>query len=119
MLPGPGSRAHLVSFYHLAVTVLGLIQVLMLVCLVLTHSPHHDFHIGKEMATFPIVFGGLTCTGNTVHSKSSELPRSHSDSGDDGPGMEKLVSSQFFKRRKSRQNKDNTVVKEVICITLL
>lgn len=39
----------------------------------------------KEITTFPVVSGGLTCTGNIVHSKSSGLPQSHSDSGDDGP----------------------------------
>jgi hypothetical protein len=40
------------------------------------------------MTTFPVVSGGLTCTGNTVHSKSSGLLQSHSDSGDDGPVKE-------------------------------
>lgn len=40
----------------------------------------------KEKITFPVVSGGLTYTGNIVHSKSSELLQSHSDSEGDGPG---------------------------------
>ena len=42
----------------------------------------------KEIATFPVAFVGLTCTGNIVRSKSSGLLQSHSDSGDDGPVKE-------------------------------
>lgn len=40
------------------------------------------------MENFPVVSGGLTCTGNIVHSKSSGLPQSHSGNGDDGPVKE-------------------------------
>lgn len=46
----------------------------------------------KEITTFPVVSGGLTCTGNTVHSKSSGLLQSHSDIGGDGPVKEKFQS---------------------------
>lgn len=46
----------------------------------------------KEITTFPVVSGGLTCTGNTVHSRSSGLLQSHSDIGGDGPVKEKFQS---------------------------
>lgn len=50
----------------------------------------------KEITTFPVVSGGLTCTDNTVHSKSSGLLQSHSDIGGDGPVKEKLQSLLSF-----------------------
>lgn len=47
-----------------------------------------SFMYEKEITTFPVVFEGLTCTGNIVRSKSSGLLQSHSDSEGDGPVKE-------------------------------